>query len=177
MSTALLGSLLIFLARMTDVSMGTLRQIMIIRGQRKIGAVIGFFEIMLWAAALSQVLPQLSVGRIHYLLAFALGFSAGNFLGSLVEEKIALGYTFAYVVPKNRSTDLGGKFRKAGFGVTTIWGVGLDGPKPLYNIVFRRKDTRQFLNILKRHDRGAFYTVMDVKSESGGFIRGVAKKK
>jgi len=177
MSHIIFGTLLIFLARMTDVSMGTLRQIMIIRGQRKIGAVIGFFEIMIWATAVSQVIPQLSVSNIHYLLAFAGGFATGNFLGSLIEEKIALGYILACVVPKNRPKGLADEFRKAGFGVTTIQGIGLEGPKPLYNIVFRRKDTRQFLSILKACDKDAFYTITDIRSQMGGFIRGVAKKK
>jgi len=177
MSHVLFGTLLIFLARMTDVSMGTLRQIMIIRGQRKIGPVIGFFEIMIWATAVSQVIPQLSIGNIHYLLAFAGGFATGNFLGSLIEEKIALGYTFAYVVPKNHSTGLADDFRKAGFGVTMIWGVGLEGPKPLYNIALRRKDTQQFLSILKACDKEAFCTITDIRSQRGGFIRGAAKKK
>jgi len=157
--------------------MGTLRIILVVRGRRKVGAAIGFFEIMIWATAVSQVIPQLSIGRIHYLIAFAGGFATGNFLGSLIEEKIALGYAFAYVVPKNRPIYLADEFRKAGFGVTTIQGVGLEGLKPLYNIVFRRKDMRQFLNVLKACDKEAFCTVTEIESESSGFIRGAAKKK
>jgi uncharacterized protein YebE (UPF0316 family) len=84
---------------------------------------------------------------------------------------------FAYVVPKSRSSDLAEKFREAGFGVTSIRGTGLEGPKTLYNIVFQRRDMRRFIDILKKYDRGAFYTIMDVRSERGGFIRSVAKKK
>ena len=175
MSSVVLGAVLIFLARMTDISMGTLRQIMIIRGYKKRGAMIGFFEILIWAIAVSRVITQLS--NVYNLLAFAAGFAAGNFLGSLIEEKIALGYVFAYVVPKSRSSDLAEKFREAGFGVTSIRGTGLEGPKTLYNIVFQRRDMRRFIDILKKYDRGAFYTIMDVRSERGGFIRSVAKKK
>jgi len=176
MSNVLLVTLLIFLARMTDVSMGTLRQIMIIRGQRKIGPVIGFFEIMIWATAVSQVIPQLSISNIHYLLAFAGGFATGNFLGSLIEEKIALGYMFAYIVPK-RSSDLDNKLREAGFGVTTIHGLGSKGTHHILNVLLRRKDGQMLLDMIKKYDRGAFYTITDIRSQRGGFIRGVAKKK
>lgn len=173
----ILGVLLVFLARTIDVSMGTVRIIMVVRGRRKVGSLIGFFEIMIWATAVSQVIPQLSIDRIHYLLAFAGGFATGNFLGSLIEEKIALGYALAYVVPKSRSIDLADEFRRAGFGVTTILSVGIEGPKPLYTIAFRRKDMGQFLNIVKTYDKEAFCTITDIRSQSGGFMRGAAKKK
>jgi len=176
MSNVLLVTLLIFLARMTDVSMGTLRQIMIIHGQRKIGSVIGFFEIMIWAMAVSQVISQLSTSNIHYLLAFAGGFATGNFLGSFIEEKIALGYIFAYIVPK-RSSDLDNKLREAGFGVTIIHGRGSKGTRHILNVLFRRRDEQKLLGIIKKYDRGAFYTITDIRSHRGGFIIGAAKKK
>lgn len=172
-----LGVVMIFLARTVDVSMGTFRQIMIFRGQRKIGASIGFFEIMIWATAVSQVIPQLSFDRIHYLIAFAAGFACGNFLGSYIEEKVAIGYMFAYVVPNKRSKALEDMFRRAGFGLTTVHGTGLEGPKPLYNIVFKRKDVHMFLDIMKKNDKKAFYAFMDVRSERGGFMRDTTKKK
>jgi uncharacterized protein YebE (UPF0316 family) len=57
--------------------------------------------------------------------------------------------------------------------------MGLEGPRPILHIVFKRKDTKQFLNLLKAHDKDAFYTMLDVRAESGGYIRrpGIAKKK
>lgn len=172
---ALLVAMWVFTARTIDVSMGTVRQIMIIRGQRKIAASIGFFEIMIWATAISFVVTQ--INQIQYVIALGLGFAAGNYLGCVIEEKIALGYMLAYVVPKNRSAKLERDFRVAGFGVTTVMGSGLEGPKPIYHIVFRRKDTRGFLSILRRHDPKAFYTLVDVRSEKGGYIRGTTAKK
>lgn len=177
MWSILLTGLLIFLARLTDVSMGTLRQIMIIRGQRKIGALIGFFEIIIWILAISRVLSNLN--QFYNIIAFASGFAMGNYLGAVIEEKIALGYVFAYVVPKNSTANLTEELRKAGFGVTTVTGMGLEGPRPILHIVFKRKDTKQFLNLLKAHDKDAFYTMLDVRAESGGYIRrpGIAKKK
>ena len=172
---AILWTLAIFFARITDVSMGTVRQILIIRGRRGIASISAFFEIIIWILAISRVVTQLD--KIYYIFAFALGFASGNYLGSYIEERIALGYMFAYIVPKKRSNDLAQKLRKAGFGVTVIHGTGLKGPEPVYNMLFKRKDTQRLLRIIKKYDRNAFHTLIDVRAESGGFVRGMAKKK
>jgi len=167
--------LAIFFARLVDVSMGTMRQILIIRGRRGIASVSAFFEIMIWILAISRVITQLD--KIYYMIAFALGFASGNYLGSYIEERIALGYMFAYIVPKKRSHDLAHKLREAGFGVTLIHGIGLKGPEPVYNVLFRRRDTQRLLDVIKKYDRNAFYTLMDVRAERGGYVRAAAKKK
>ena len=175
MEDVILWSLLIFLARLTDVSMGTIRMILIIRGRRGIAATSAFFEIMIWILAVSRVITQLD--KWYYIVAFSLGFSSGNYLGSYIEEKIALGYMFAYIVPKKRSNDLAHKLREAGFGATIIHGIGLKGLQPVYNVLFRRRDTHRLLAIIKKHDKDAFYTLMDVRAERGGYVRAAAKRK
>ena len=172
---AIAWTLAIFFARLTDVSMGTVRQILIIRGRRGIASISAFFEIMIWILAISRVITQLD--KVYYIFAFAVGFASGNYLGSYIEERIALGYMFAYIVPKKRSNNLAQKLRKAGFGVTVIHGTGLKGPEPVYNMLFKRKDTQKLLRIIKKYDRGAFYTLIDVRAESGGFVKGMTKKK
>ena len=172
---AIAWTLAIFFARLTDVSMGTVRQILIIRGRRGVASISAFFEILIWAAALSRVITELD--KIYYMVAFALGFACGNYLGSYIEEKIALGYMFAYIVPKKPSNNLAHKLREAGFGATLIHGIGLKGPQPVYNVLFRRRDTHRLLDIIKTHDKNAFYTFMDVRAERGGYVRAAAKKK
>lgn len=171
---AILWTLLIFFARLTDVSMGTMRQILIVRGRRGIASISAFFEIMVWILAISRVITQLD--RIYYVIAFALGFASGNYLGCYIEEKIALGYMFAYIVPK-RSDDLAQKLRKAGFGVTVIHGIGSKGMHPVYNVLLRRRDGQRLLGTIKKYDRSAFYTLMDVRAERGGYVRAGTKKK
>ncbi len=173
MLEAFLWSLAIFLARMTDVSMGTTRQILIFRGQRNVASLTAFFEILIWVLAVSRVITQLD--KIYYMFAFAAGFATGNYLGSLIEEKIALGYVFAHVVPKNMG--LAQKLRGAGFGVTVVEGLGLEGVQPIYNVLFERRETRRFLNLLKTHDKDAFYTILDVRARHGGYLAAARKKK
>ena len=171
---AVLWTLAIFFARLTDVSMGTMRQILIIRGRRGIASISAFFEIMIWIVAVSRVITN---WEIYYMFAYALGFASGNYLGSYIEERIALGYMFAYIVPKRRSNDLVRKLREAGFGATAIHGIGLKGPEPVYNVLFRRRDTERLLDIIRKYDKDAFYTLMDVRAERGGYVRAAAKRK
>lgn len=172
---AIVWTLAIFFARLTDVSMGTVRQILIIRGRRGVASISAFFEILIWIVAISRVIEQLD--RLYYMFAFALGFASGNYLGSYIEEKIALGYMFAYIVPKKRTNDLAHALRSAGFGVTVIHGTGLKGPEPIYNALFRRRDTQLLVDTIKKHDKNAFFTLMDVRSERGGYVRAAAKRK
>ncbi|MGQ9788658.1 MAG: DUF2179 domain-containing protein [Candidatus Hadarchaeaceae archaeon] len=175
MEETILWTLLIFLARLTDVSMGTLRTILLIRGRRGIAAFSAFFEIMVWVLAVSRVITQLD--RWYYLIAFAFGFASGNYLGSYMEEKIAMGYCFAYVVPSQKQTKLAEILRKKGFGVTLVKGEGLKGTEFVYNIVLRRRDTHRLLKILEAEDKSAFYTIMDVHALHGGYMRGANKRK
>lgn len=175
MEEAILWTIMIFLARMTDVAMGTMRTILIIRGRRGIAAISAFFEIIIWILAVSRVITQLD--QWYYIIAFALGFASGNFLGSYIEEKIAMGYSFAYVVPRKNQTALAEKLRQQGFGVTVIKGEGLKGTEFVYNVVLRRKDTRRFLKALEKNDKSAFYTIMDVHSLHGGYMKYANKRK
>jgi len=172
---ALFWSVLIFFARLIDVSMGTMRTILIVRGRRGIASISAFFEIMVWLIAASRVLTQLD--NWYYMIAYALGFAAGNFLGSYLEEKIALGYMFAYIIPKKRDLDLAHELRKAGFGVTVMYGKGLRGPEPVCNVLFRRRETKRLVDVIKKHDKGAFYTIMDVRAERGGYVPPARKGK
>lgn len=130
---------------------------------------------MVWVLAVSQVITQLD--RWYYIVAFAFGFASGNYLGSYLEEKIAMGYCFAYVVPSQKRTKLADILRKKGFGVTVVKGEGLRGTEFVYNTVLRRRDTHQFLKTLEANDKKAFYTIMDVHVLHGGYMRGVAKRK
>ena len=170
---AIAWTLAIFFARLTDVSMCTFRRILIIRGRRGIASLSAVFEIMIWVLAVSRVITQLD--KIYYMVAFAMGFASGNYLGSYIEEKIALGHMFAYIVPRKRSGDLDRRLRESGFGVTVTYGSGLKGPGPVYNVLFRRKDTQRLLDIIRKYDKNAFYTLMDVRAERGGYIGAAVK--
>ena len=87
---------LIFFARIVDVTFGTLRIIFISRGMRLLAPVVAFFEILIWLVAIGQVFQD--IGSVVNILAYSLGFAVGNYVGILVEERMAMGLVLVRVI-------------------------------------------------------------------------------
>src|SRR3989338_8300095 len=81
--------LLIFLARVCDVSVGTVRLILLYRGRRVLAPLLGFFEVLIWLLAVRQIMFNLTNPVVF--ISFAAGFAAGNYVGIILEEKLAVG--------------------------------------------------------------------------------------
>lgn len=169
------GYLLIFFARIADVSMSTFRTLMVVQGRRVQAAVIGFFEIIIYVVVLGKVVNGLS--DPGNLLAYALGFACGNFVGITIEEKVALGNLFAQVVLKgNENEELIAALREEGFGVTVVEGYGKEGTRQILNIALNRKNLELLKNILYGYDENVFITVSSTKPISGGYFVPIKKK-
>ncbi|ADL08519.1 DUF2179 domain-containing protein [Thermosediminibacter oceani] len=165
--TPLLGYLFIFIARVCDVSLSTLRTLMVVRGHRMQAAVMGFFEVIIYITALNQVVGKL--GDPLNLIAYALGFATGNYVGSLLEEKLALGLTTVQVITQN--PELPEKIRSRGFGVTMLQGMGKEGTRHVLVIYLARKNVPALINLIESEDESAFITIMDMKSAKGGYFK------
>jgi len=170
----LLGYLFIFFARLTDVSMATIRMIMVVRGKRFIAAMIGFFEVSIYVMAIGKVLSGLD-NPIN-ILVYASGFATGNFMGVFLEEKLALGNIVVQVISDHEVMRLVEFLREKGFGVTVIEGYGRQGIRHLLNITLKRKSLPALYDILDDHDKNAFITVMDTRSIRGGYFSAGKKK-
>lgn len=153
---------LIFLARAADVSMAAVRIIFVSRGIRALAAIIGFFEMLVWLIGISQIMQNLN-NPISYI-AFAGGFSMGTFVGITIERKIAIGNLAVHFITNKNPTSLLRYFRDKGFGATTIDGQGTAGPVKIVFVIVRRKLLDQVLNIIKKFDQDAFYTIEDVRA-------------
>lgn len=160
--------LLIFLARTTDVALGTVRIILVSRGQKNVAPLVGFFEILVWLVALSQVLSHLD-RPINYV-AFAAGFAAGTYAGMWVEEKLALGLVAVRVIATNDAGDLIEAFKEARFGVTSVAARGLQGRVRLIYSIIRRKDIPRALEMIRAVQPRAFVSISDVRTASEGFL-------
>ncbi|MCG0275978.1 MAG: DUF2179 domain-containing protein [Thermosediminibacteraceae bacterium] len=163
----LLGYLFIFFARVCDVSLSTIRTLMVVRGHRIQAATIGFFEVIIYITALNQVVGKLD--NPMNLLAYALGFASGNYIGSLLEEKLALGLMTVQVITKN--PELSERVRSLGFGVTMLQGAGREGTRHVLVISLARKNVSDLINLIEKEDESAFITVMDTKSAKGGYFK------
>jgi uncharacterized protein YebE (UPF0316 family) len=154
--------LLIFLARICDVSIGTIRIISVSRGMKLMAAVLGFFEVMIWLFAIGQIIHSLT--NIYTYLAFAGGYAAGNYMGILIEEKISMGVLIMRIITRTEAKPLADALRSAGFGVTRLSGSGAHGPVNMIFTVIKRKDFKKVSDIVKNLHPNAFYTAEEVKS-------------
>lgn len=159
-----LTPLLIFIMRITDVSIGTLRIMMVAKGRKFIAPALGFVEILIWLYAITNIVQN--ADNIWFYLAYGAGFAAGNYLGILVEERLAIGIGMVRVVTRQRATELITALRSAGYGVTTVVGEGTDGPVDIIYTVVRRAEIPRVLEEIHRFNPRAFYVVEDVRSAS-----------
>ncbi|MDX1501941.1 MAG: DUF5698 domain-containing protein [Thermoanaerobaculia bacterium] len=161
-------SLLIFFARVVDVSLGTMRIILVSRGPRGVAPLIGFCEILIWLVALGQVVQNLDQ-PINYL-AYAGGYAAGTWLGLMLDEKLALGLLAVRIITSEDAEALIARLAESRFGVTSVAARGLKGRVRLIFTVVRRRDLRRLQELIRLESPEAFVSVNDVRLASEGYF-------
>jgi len=155
MNIWLLG-IFVFLARIVDVSVGTLRTISIIQGRTKIAFFLAFIETSVWLLVLSAVLPKVMESPLLGFF-YAFGFATGNVVGILVEKRLAMGYTNFRVITTRYAKEITGALREKGFAVTNFEGEGKDGEVTEIYVVSERKNLPALVKIVKGIEPDAFY--------------------
>jgi len=148
---------LIVVARMMDVTLGTLRIIFVARGSRLAAPILGFFEVLIWIVAISQIMQNLNNPLTYF--AYAFGFALGNFLGIEAEEKLAVGFLVVRLFVIDSEEDIKSKIIQSGFGVTSIEGKGAEKKVTILFSVIKRKDLDCFLTIINEGNPKIFYSV------------------
>ncbi len=165
----ILGYVLIFLSRLVDVSMGTMRTLMVVQGRKWPAAIIGFFEITLYVVVLGKVVNNLD--NVFNLLSYSLGYATGNYVGIIIENKIALGKLAVKVILKSEDNEeMIAALRDAGFGVTVVKGTGKEGIREILNIIIDRKKLVGLQKTLSEYDETAFVTVNSINPINGGYF-------
>ncbi len=176
--------LLIFLARVIDVTLGTIRIISVSRGNRILAPIVGFFEILIWLLAMGQIMQNLT-NPIYYI-AFAAGFAVGNFVGIYIEDKLAMGTSLIQVITQKDCNELVTCLHSTGYGVTTVQAQGAKGTVKIVYIVAKRKEVCDITKVIKRCNPKAFYYIEEVRTASRevygahprqGFLRGLGLKR
>lgn len=157
---------LVFLAETCVVTLCTVRTISIARGRKTLAASLGFFEVSIWLFAIGQIMQNLS--NLSCYLAFATGFSLGNYLGVIIEKKLALGNVVVQITTKKDTSDLIESLKLGGYGVTTLDAYGATGPVEVVFTVIKRKELQNVTLIVKGFDPKAFYSVNDLHTASEG---------
>jgi uncharacterized protein YebE (UPF0316 family) len=169
MNAYVLIPILICFARIVDVTIGTLRIIFISKGLKYLAPAMGFFEVIIWLAAIGQIMQNLS-NVINYV-AYGLGFAIGNYVGIVLENKISLGFVLVRIITRRSATDLkkwltNSKRKYTIIDATSDWG--------LVNIIYmpmKRKEVGEVIMAVKRFNPRAFYTIEDVRNISGSTLK------
>ncbi len=153
--------LFIFVARIFDVSLGTLRIIFVTKGIRSVAPFVGFFEVLIWLLAISRIMQDLD-NWISYV-AYAGGFATGNFVGMYLEERLAIGHEMIRVITRKDATSLIEDLRNKGYGVTSVKAEGIEGEVAVIYIIARRSMIKEVLDEINIFNPRALYTVESIK--------------
>jgi uncharacterized protein YebE (UPF0316 family) len=167
-------ALLIFCLRICDVSIGTVRVIYTIRGNRVVSAVLGFLESLVWIFAISRAFALINDHPLG-MIGWAAGFAAGTVLGITLERWVATGYIIMRVISLDKPVLLRDALRSAGVGVTSVPGEGRGGALLVLFAVAPRKRGNEMLRIVQDMDPDAFITIDPVSQAIGGYLPGVVE--
>ncbi len=160
--------LLIFLARICDVTIGTIRIVMVAKGQKFLAPIMGFFEVLIWIITMSKVVQNLDNWMCY--VGYAGGFATGNLVGLLIEEKLALGIAKVQVITGKQAGMLIEALKQAGYGVTHVDAKGSNEEVSIIYTFVKRAELPKVQEIISTHNPKAFYTVEEVKSVNEGIF-------
>lgn len=161
--------LAIFLIRVTDMSLDTLRVLFVVRGRRAPAWVTGFLQSALWVIAVTSVLSHLE--NILNVIGYAGGFATGTVVGLAIEERLAIGYGHLRIISSHRGSAVAESLRQAGYGVTELSGRGKDGTVSILTTSVRRRDIERVRRKVLQADPESFLTVEEVRPLHRGFWR------
>ncbi len=154
--TVILTGILVFLARVIDVTLGTLRTLSIVNGMMKTAFVLGFVEISLWLAVIARVMADIYESPMLGIF-YSLGFATGSAVGIIIERRISFGQVVLRVMVPSSEKGLAGKVREAGFAVTTFDGEGMKGPITELCTACQKDEIGKILSIIKETVPEPFY--------------------
>lgn len=166
-----LNCLLIVVARIVDVALGTIRTINVVQGRRMVALVLGFVEILVWIFVVSQVINE--IRQPAYAIAYALGFALGNYVGMVIESRLALGRQVVRIITRE-GAELAAALRANELRVTQFDGFGRDGPVQEVFIQVDRYHAPEVVTKARTLDPQCFYMIDDIRTASSPESRGAA---
>ncbi|MDR3366602.1 MAG: DUF2179 domain-containing protein [Prevotellaceae bacterium] len=160
--------IIIFCSRILDVTLGTMRIIFVSKGHKRVAPLLGFFEVFVWILVISQIMQH--ANNIYCYVAYAAGFAMGNFVGMMIEERIAIGIYFVRVITPKNGDDLVAHLNEKGYGATLINGKGKVGQVNLIYSVVSRKSIGKVEQIITDFDPNVFYVIEDVRTAKRGIF-------
>jgi uncharacterized protein YebE (UPF0316 family) len=159
----------IFLLRVTDMSLDTLRVLFVIRGRRPLAWILGFMQSALWVVAITSVLSNLD--NLWNVVAYAGGFATGNVVGMIIEERLAIGHAHLRIISSRRGNAIVEAIREAGYAATEVAGRGKDGTVAVISCSIRRRDISKIQKEVYEIDPEVFVTLEEIRPLHRGFWR------
>ncbi|MFC2130854.1 DUF2179 domain-containing protein [Bacteroidota bacterium] len=153
--------LFIFTARVIDVSIGTVRIILVGKGIRGFAALLGFIEVLIWIIAIGQIMQNLS-NFLNYI-AYAGGFSCGTYVGVYLENKISIGKVVVRIITRRDATELYEHLIENNYHLTMLDAEGRFGDVKIIYLVLKRKEVTKLIQIINSYNSRSFYTIEDIR--------------
>lgn len=151
---------LIFIARIADVTIGTIRLIFVARGMKVLAPLAGFFEVLIWLVVIGQIMQHLANPLCY--VAYAAGFASGNFIGMMLVERLALGSVIIRIITQKDASGLVESLKQHRFGVTVLEGRGVQGNVQVIFMVVKRAHLEEVQRLIHQFHPQAFYTIEEV---------------
>jgi len=159
---------IIFFARICDVTIGTLRIIFVSKGMKKLAPILGFFEVLIWIVIISEILTKANDWVCY--IAYAAGYASGNFIGMIIEERLAMGIYLVRVFTLRGGNELVKKLNQNNFGATCLKGRGAEREVDIVETVVGRKNMETVELIINDFDPDTFFVIEDVRSTQRGIF-------
>ncbi|MDX9782509.1 MAG: DUF5698 domain-containing protein [Bacteroidales bacterium] len=159
---------MIFFGRIIDVSLGTLRIIFVSKGEKYKAPIIGFFEVLIWIVIISEIFSRAN-DMLAYI-SYAGGYAAGNFIGILIEQRIAFGIILCRIYTRKNGAELVSIFNKNNYGATLLQGTGSVEKIEIIETVIERKEMKIIEKLVTEFDPDVFYVVEDVRVKQRGIF-------
>jgi uncharacterized protein YebE (UPF0316 family) len=164
----------VFIGRIVDVSLGTIRVNMIVRRKKLIAALVGFFEVAIFISIIVRIISELN--NIYGVISYAGGFAAGTVIGIIISEKLSRDLVSTNIISKEKSEIIKSVLVEEGYGITCYTGKGKNGDVEIINVVCRQTNLPRLNKIININDPTAFVISYMLDKIRGGFIRGLKKK-
>ena len=158
--------LLIFIARVCDVTLSTIRIIFVMNGKRNIAPILGFFEAFIWLLAVGQIISQ--VNNIFAYLAYAGGFATGTYVGMYVEERLAVGMAVLRLITKDINEGMLEFLHENQFSYSLVDGTGKSGKVNVVFFVVKRENLERLVEGINEHHPNSFYTIENIRRVNEG---------
>jgi uncharacterized protein YebE (UPF0316 family) len=157
-------------AKIIEISIQSIKTVCMVKGERKMAALLAFIECLIWGFVVSSVISSLS-SNVWLLLSYCLGYATGLFLGSILESKIALGTSSIQIMVDNLHIQKVEEFLKdSGHGFTVLGGHGSKAEMFVVIMVLPRKEVAKTMKQIRSIcDNNAFMVSSEVSKFVGGY--------